>query len=67
MKSKNKSVAIIGCGINGIGTALAFSEKVYKSGVVLMALGIRKSKDFLKREGPLPKLALNHLNCCMEA
>ena len=42
MKSKNKSVAIIGCGINGIGTALAFSEKGYQVKI-------------LKREGPLPR------------
>tara|TARA_B100000925_G_scaffold291549_1_gene280038 strand:- start:5496 stop:6596 length:1101 start_codon:yes stop_codon:yes gene_type:complete len=69
MKPKNKSVAIIGCGINGIGTALAFSEKGYQVKIFEKgrAFAETSSKSSKLLHGGLRYLENGHFGLVQEA
>ena len=69
MESKNNSVAIIGCGINGIGTALAFSEKGYQVKIFEKgrAFAETSSKSSKLLHGGLRYLENGHFSLVQEA
>lgn len=69
MNSEVKSVAIIGCGINGIGTALAFSEKGYQVKIFEKgrAFAETSSKSSKLLHGGLRYLENGHFGLVQEA